>query len=246
MFSNHYRKFGLIILFSTFILLHSFGQVSTEQLSLASNTTAWYDKQVGKELTGVLLGAYYPIQRVSNNTHQFFLSDQWQKGKLKYRRRQYDSVAMMYDIHQDVLLIQHPSSFQFHAQAIRPNQSQIEWFSIGNHFFRHTTDQILIYKEGFVEVLYSGANIELIAKRILQKETGTTVEYKPYDRYLLHIGDEYHRIRRKGSVLSIFKAHKKEIKDFIRQNKLNIHPDYEPHLLELTRFLENLIATTPQ
>ncbi|WP_147302846.1 hypothetical protein [Marinoscillum furvescens] len=220
--------------------------MSTDQLTVSASTTSWYDQQIGKELTGVLLGAYYPIQRVSNTTHQFFLTDQWKTGAFKYRGRQYDSVAMMYDIHEDVLVIRHPTSFQFHAQAIRPNQSQIEWFTIGNHFFRYTTDDILIYKEGFVEVLFSGDQIELIAKRVLQKETGTTIEYKAYDRYLLHVGDEYHRIRRKGSVLSLFKAHRKEIKDFIRQNKIRVHPDYELHLLELTRFLEDLLATTPQ
>lgn len=242
MMNNRYVKFGALCLFFLFIQLKSNAQHSLEGLDLDGDVYQWYDNALGLEKSGVVLGAYQEINRQSRNSHQFFMGDLWLSNPIRYRGQVYDSIFLLYDIYDDILIIRYPEKLQYYSQPIKLLQDQVDWFKLAGHTFKYYPNGILQVSPGFFDQLYVGDHFDLIAKRIKQVQIeNTSVIYVSSDKYIIRCKDEYHRFRRKGSILKLFKGQKREIRQFIKQKGLSIKPGNDQDLVLLARFCDELL-----
>ncbi len=218
-------------------------QYLLESEELLADASGWYDGQIGLDQSGLLNGQYVEIKRISRGTHQFFVSDEWHIGQLTYRGQHYDSVYMSYDIDQDLLLIRHPTSYIYHNQAIKPIQSQVSAFNLRGSHFEYFDEQIDKFRSGFFEVIASGENIKVIAKRHKKTLVERTIVFEQDDSYYFQLDGSYHPIKRKGSVLRVFSDQKAEIRSFIKDQDLQIAPGNDSDIVELMAFIDQKLLT---
>lgn len=237
-----YAKFGILSLLFLLLQYKLTAQYSLEGFELDGDVYTWHDRALGAQGTGILLGEHQQIKRISRNTHPFFSTDRWWPGKIRYRGEIYDSIYLMYDIHDDVLIFRHPTKLQYHSQAVKPNQEQVDWFELAGHTFKYYPGEMLQFPPGFFDQLYVGKEFDLVAKRAKGSRAETTIVYIPNDMYLVRVKDEYHRIKRKRSILRLFKGQKGEVRKFIRENELQIRPGNEQDLILLARFCDELLT----
>ncbi|MEQ8581693.1 MAG: hypothetical protein RIC30_17895 [Marinoscillum sp.] len=227
--------------------LPSTAQYLIEGLDLQKNIYAWHDQALGKDKTGILLGEYQEIQRQSRETSQFFDDSQWIPNRLKYRGEIYDGIYLSYDIETDLLLIRHPTNFNYHSQAIKLIQRDVEWFEYSGHTFRYIHEPVLHFGEGFFDEMYLGESLQMFAKRIKITETDRVITYVTADKFIIRYQDEYHRLRSKYSVIKLLKPYKKEIRQFIKANQIKAKPEYESDMIQLISFCDELLnASTNQ
>lgn len=229
--------------FCLFLLLspESPAQYALEGLDLDGEVYTWHDQALGKEQAGLVLGEYQQLQRQSRDTHQFFGTDVWTLSRIRYRGQTYDSAYLMYDLHDDLLVLKHPTQLQYHSQPIKLNQDQVEWFTLGGHTFRYYPEKVLSVAPGFFDELYVGEQFDLIVKRAKDSRAETSLIFVDNDVYIMRHQQAYHRFRRKGSVLRLFKGQKQEIRQFINKNGLRIHPENENDIILLARFCDQLL-----
>lgn len=247
MLSFHYVKLGAFLILA-FLTVASSAQYAIAEVDLEKDMSLWYDMSLGRQNTGILTGQYEKFERSSVTTHAFFQKDTWSNQKLKYRGQIYDSIFIMYDVYKDLLLIRHPTEFQYFSQPVKLIQPQISWFQLRGHLFRYYNHDILNYSPGFFDELYIGEAFDLIVKRIKTMNTNGTREvvFEPEDAYIIRLKDQYSRLRRRGSLLRLFndqKMIKKEIKQFIKSNGLIVKPANEADLIQLARFCDEILTS---
>lgn len=223
-------------------------QVATTQLNMEGDIYAWYDQAIGKDKTGLLVGQYHALQRVTRTSHQFFQSDVWSLGALHFRGQQYDSVDLLYDLEKGVMLIRHPFNFALHNQPIKLTQNQVSWFYMFGHKFKYYDQRIMIYEPGFYDMLFEGDQLNLMCRRMKNVEADRTLEYVATNKYLMEYEGNFYRVKGKSSFTKVFKQHKAEIKSFANSNKLNLKTDDsgEYDLQRMADFCNKLLTTKAQ
>jgi len=222
-------------------------QYKLDDLDLSGNLYSWYDAAIGKNNTGILIGEYQPIFRNSKNTHQFYISDQWTYSLLSFRNQTYDSIALLYDLDNDVLVIRHPTDFRFHSQPIKVTQSQVAWFRLHDHTFKYYDENEPAPDPGFYDELFAGENIKLFVKRIKNMETSQTSEYISADKYYFSHQGKYYRIGGRITFLRIFKENRPKIRRYAISNRLKIktRPEYEANMIQLSQYINDLLTERP-
>ncbi len=234
-------KFGIISILLLLTNLPSTAQYSIDGLDLNQNIYAWHDEALGVDKTGILLGEYQEIQRQSRETSQFFDDSQWIANRLKYRGEIYEGIYLSYDIESDLLLIRHPTNYNYHSQAIKLIQQDVEWFEYSGHTFRYIHEPVLHFGEGFFDEMYMGKHLQLFAKRIKITETDRVISYVTADKFIIQYLGEYYRLRSKLTVMKLLKPYKKEIRQFIKTNEIKAKPEYESDMIQLISFCDQLL-----
>jgi hypothetical protein len=224
-----------------FLCLSSHGQYSLEKFDISAPET-WYDNSLGRDQSGLLIGEYEEIERVSKNTHQFFGDGYWNSSKISFRGQDYDSAFILYDISKDILLLRHPSNLKFQNSAIRPIQEDISWFIINEHFFKYYTNAITDRPSGFYDEMYNGEAVKLLGKRLKVLKIEAEANYDEVDKFYLVSNGEMKRVYRKRSFYHLFPEHKSAISKYIKQNNLTISVKNEASLISLSRFCDYLIT----
>ncbi len=220
--------------------LQSNGQYSLEKFDIGA-PEAWYDNSLGKDQSGLLMGEYEEIERVSKDTHQFFGDGYWNSSRISFRGQDYDSAFILYDISKDLLLLRHPTILKFHNSAIRPIQEDINWFIIDEHFFKYYPKTITNKPAGFYDEMYNGETVNLLSKRLKVLKIEAEANYDEVDKFYLLANGEMQRIYRKRSFYQLFPEHKSAISKFIKQNSLTISLKNEASLISLSRFCDDLL-----
>ena len=241
------RKYHPLIL--CLLLLGSLSlkaQYKLESSQILADSRSWYDTKNGLNNSGILNGEYLEVKRISTASHQFFVSEEWYPGQIYYRGQLFDSLYMTYDIDQDVLLIRHPTSFIYHNQAIKLIQPQVKAFELRGSLFEYINESVGNKAPGFYEILSRGDNISLIAKRHKKTVIERTIEFEVDDFYYFNYEDTYHRIKRKGSILKVFKSKKSDIKSFISKRNLKISPGNDADIIELMSYIDQQFIVQPE
>ena len=183
---------------------------------------------------------YIPYTTTLANAHPYFQSADFVKGSIFYDGVLYEEVPLQYDIIKNVLVIQ--DSYQkFKMQLIN---EKISWFTINNiTFVRLSGDPSgkNTIEPGFYRILYNGSN-SLLKKE--SKKIQEILELKLIKKvieapsFYIKKNDRYYIADSKTSVLEILKDKKTEIRQFIRQNNLNISDEPEKAFLSIIAYYD--------
>ncbi|MEO6328623.1 MAG: hypothetical protein ABIO55_06815 [Ginsengibacter sp.] len=185
--------------------------------------------------------AYYPFK--INEGDPFFQSQHFVAGAVFYNDVLYENTLLLYDIVKDELLIHDPTNIY----VIRLNNQRIGGFTISGHTFirlNMDTANTAVLNTGFYEVLYNG-NVALYKKvsKLLFDRTSTT-EINKYtvesNKYFIKKGNNYFAVKNKKSLPLLMSNKKREVQQFIRNNKLNFRKAEEDYLVKTVAYYDFL------
>lgn len=184
--------------------------------------------------------AGYPFRFTEG--HQFFEVNELAKGSIVYDGMLYEDVPMQIDLISDHVII---NSFEG-AYRIQLINEKISSFILLNHRFiqivKDSTESDII-STGFYDQLYSG-NISVFKKEKKKVDenvsitTGITRTVLQENYYYIERNAKYFYVKNKGSLLNVFADRKKDVKQFIRKNKLNFKKDPDNTLIQVAQHFD--------
>jgi hypothetical protein len=98
--------------------------------------------------------------------------------------------------------------------------------------------------EGFYEPIYIG-QLKLYAKRGKKKQETvsqyqSTIQYVDRNEYYLKMGEQYHVVGNKRSILSLFPQNKREIRKYLRKNNISFYEEPELALVSAVTYCDHL------
>ncbi len=155
---------------------------------------------------------------------QFLFSKDFLPGTVRIEGKYFPELKLKYDIYNDELL-----SITDHGIILQLNKEKIDEFSLNFenkvYKFRRIDADSLNNLSGYMNVLYSG-NTSLFVR--YRKEILLLAVDNKYDLFnqtqkiFLKKDGKFYPVKSKMEFLSLLKDHKKQIKTFIKTNKLKI------------------------
>lgn len=168
--------------------------------------------------------------------HAFYASKNWQKGSVLYDGVWYHDINMMYDIHKEILIVQHPTLI-----PIQLFSERIKQFNIGEQIFiRLNPDKDNIIRTGFYQQLTNGKVVILALrlKRIEESVASMTLEknFLQFDFYYALKDGKYHEIKKQNSLLDLLKDKRQAIMKHLKQQDLKFRQDKEKTIVQTVQF----------
>jgi hypothetical protein len=186
-------------------------------------------------------GAEYIEYMPLDDEHPFYLSDDWVVGELKYDGDVFTNVPMQLDIAKGKLIVSNYSN----GNKLQLVNNLVESFSFEGHDFinLNSTRDSLTMRSGFYEKLYGGKT-QVLARRIKKfNERINSLElirkFEESSAFYLENNGKFFRASGKRDVLEVLAAKKKELKVFIRQNKL-FSQNRESSIVQSARYFDSL------
>ncbi len=215
---------------------------SSAQLS-TSNAIAFYNKYIG-ESSHLYSGSEHAPYEFRINGNPYFESNLLQNGSINYNDILFRNVLMAYDIVRDeVTTNRYNENFRMKLVS-----EKIAYFSLFGHFFVRLVQDSLsksLIPTGFYDRLYNG-KIKLFAKRQkIIKETVTADEgdklwFEENDLYFFYKNEKYYSIKSKNDLLDFFRDRKKDVKRYLRKNKIKFNKDKETTILKSVEYYDQL------
>lgn len=236
-----------LVTFVTFLVLTPrflFGQYATTGLDLDGDIATWYDRMIGKQNAQVLEGTYYEIKYAALEHHQYFESVHWIDGELVFEGQYFANVSLLYNVFDDVLLIQNKALLLSSIEATLLNQDRVDGFTLAGHHFVNLRDSLSpTLGAGFYELLFDGANIDFYIKRSKSefiRDNQLSFEY--VDKYFLFDGNQFIRYNSKKDLFKHFSEEKNKMKAYGKTLKTNLKKGEEDGMIKWLEFCDNLLG----
>ena len=206
-----------------------------------------FDQQNGPDYN-LLNGRQYERLN-SGNSHPFFNTEQYRPGSIVLKGQAYENVPINYDIHDQQLILQYPGISGNTGNSgqdlkIVLNRALIDHFQIDGLSFRRISEPET--GSSFFQVLSSGhISCFLRWEKTLFHSTASGITSYTYSKqsrevYLQKEGKLF-PVKNSASFTSVFdEAFQKDIKAFLRREKINFRNASEKQLLELMNFCVEL------
>jgi hypothetical protein len=181
----------------------------------------------------------------SGESHPFFNTDRYRAGTVVLNGETYDSVLINYDIHDQQVILQVPGWISDLNNKVVLNRESIDHFQIDGIKFRKMS-----YPEtgtSFFQVMSSGgiSCYMLWTKKLYRSSAASNarIRYLKQSREIyLQREDQLFRVKNRASFAGIFEeAYRKEIKEYLRREKINFRDASYEQLGELMNFCIELI-----
>jgi hypothetical protein len=202
-----------------------------------------YHQAIGEQ-SGLYNGSQYGRYPFSfaGGGYPFFKEDKPGAGSVMYDGILYENVELQYDETQEVLIMQDS------IRRIQLLNQKIEGFTLFNNaFIRIVKDSTAgpLVRTGFYNLLYNG-NISLLKReeKIIREDVSTGELLRFIDLnvyYYIQKNSTFYSIKKKSSVLDVFKDRKKDIRQYIRKNKLSYRGNRDNILIKVTAYYDQLI-----
>jgi len=183
--------------------------------------------------------AQFPFS-FAENGHPFFKENKPGTGSI-YDNVLYENVQLQYDEVQEVIFMQDSAR---RIQLLNPRITGFTLFD--NTFIRLVKDSAnaISLNTGFYNLLYNG-NTRLLKKeeKMIREDvsTGVILRYiEVLTRYYIERNHTWYSIKSKNGVLDVFKDRKKELRQFIKKNKLSYRKDKDDMLVKVTAYYDQL------
>lgn len=166
------------------------------------------------------------------------------KGTVVYDGYLYKNVNMLYDIYQDLVVIQLYQSFL----RINLLSEKVENFNLLDHHFIRIKNNPAIptsLKTGFYDELYGG-KIQVLVKReksIQRKyEIAGSIDsyFSPSVDYYLFKNGAYYSVNSQGAFLNALKDKKKDLQQFIKANKIKFKKTQEESMVKIAAYYDQI------
>lgn len=224
-----------IILISFALMMEcSFGQqtvIQNEKMEIINLTNQFYG-------TDPLLvnGRKYFEPHYNAKGHPYFISDQWQTGTISMDGKQFESTGLLYNLYIDRLILR-ASVNQNDTIYLLIDNLHLDSFTISGHHFVNNAKLPGNHKlTGYSEVIYKGSfsvikkhNLDFIPEYANNKSTGHYS--KPQHTSYILVNGKIINVTTKKMLLTYFPEHSRQIKQFIRKNKIK-YSKAENHILQ--------------
>jgi len=222
-----FRYSAVFCFWFLFPVKQAFTQSTAEDSSLRQaayqHTVSIYDNQLGDQ------SLLYNGSRYEKYPYNFRLGtayypyDRFAVGSVTYDNIQFDSVPLLFDELQQVLVLNKDG---YELQLI---SERISTFTIEGHvFLRLAADSIHagIPVTRFYELIYPGPSQVLRAtSKSIREEAFNADEIPRYmvtqEDYFIRQGNLYLQVKSVGRISELFTSHKNEIRQFVDSNNLN-------------------------
>jgi hypothetical protein len=184
-------------------------------------------------------GVAYIEPRLSNiDEFPYFMLNDWATGSIVYDGEQFDGVGILYDIHNDDLITEIPTT----GAKVKLIKEKISSFTVFDlHFVKL---QSSVPKPGFYALLYAGPTKvygrfeknrqERIESNIVQ------IEFEKRSRYYISKNGVFHSVKSKGDVYKILADKKRELKQLAQKNHLQFNKNREQSIIKLATFYDTI------
>ena len=190
----------------------------------------WFDAQIGIENTGILNGKGYTPSQMGSASHPFYNASPVD-GAVVFNDQLFH-VPLLYDVFRDVLVVSHLSA-SGRGWFIHLEKELVDGFEMAGHYFRN-------YDRGFHEVLFEGKNLALVAKRNKISQLKNRIyNYIKNDRYFVIDDGDWRLITGKSRLIKLLngKADQKELKKFMKQNRIKVRRHNDTDLVKVMEFI---------
>jgi hypothetical protein len=182
-------------------------------------------------------GSAYSEYVSQRDEHPYFL-DEWVEGSVTYDGEFHDNVPILYDLSQDRVIIDNA----FSVKKVMLVNEKVSAFTIGERRFVHIVSGPLA--PGHYELAYDG-DVKVYGhyKKAMQSKV---VDYSIFNEfeekrlYYIFKDGKFTSVRSKGSVVKVFGDKKKEIKKFIRDNKLAFGSDRVRDMSRIAQYYDQI------
>jgi len=244
---NKLRLFFLILLYSA-----SFS--NNKALAQQKNT----DSVLLHQTTANMAGAFYktigdrsrlyngpavdPYDFRSATNANFKDTAAFNNGNVNYDGILYTNVPLIYNINRDLLISRIINGFATYSLL---SDRVAEFDLLGHHFIRLPADSLNKLNEaGFYDQLYNN-KLLLLARRTKEIEQeaisrGVGKFFVEKTSYFLKKGRTYYSVNSQGKFLDVLKDKKKELKQYIKDNKLKFGDNPERVMTMLAAYYDHL------
>lgn len=206
------------------------------------NTIAVYHEAIGAQ-SGLFNGiqyAQYPFS-FAENGNPYFKENKPGLGSVTYDNVLYENVLLQFDEVQEVIFMQDSS------RRIQLLNQRVAGFTLFNNtFIRLVKDSAnaVLAATGYYNLLYNG-NTRLLKReeKIIREDVSTGALLRYIDvltYYYIQKDNSWYSIKSKGAILNIFNDRKKELRQFIKKNKLSYRKDRDNMLVKVTAYYDQL------
>jgi hypothetical protein len=203
-----------------------------------------YQQNLGDH-TAFFSGTAYPINKAEINGHPFFHSDKWQTGDIYIYGQVFFDIEMKLDIYKDALILNQDS--EHINQAIVINETSLKGAFFLNRFFiniqTEEADRLQI-KEGYYELAYQDKSTILIKHRktiVREVKFGTELieEFVNNTKYYAICNGKASLINSKKALINALSKHNKEVKRFIKDNRIKYSKRKLEEIIKIVRFYDS-------
>lgn len=229
-----------------------FAQTNTDSLSenralqIYANAEDHFNKALGPQSRLYNGIAYLPYDKSIKGNPYFMDAIAASPGPVKYDGYLYKNVKLYYDLNKDELITYlYNSELMMYLIA-----SKVTFFDLQGHrfvFIKTNPSVINPVKEGYYDALYDG-KIKVLAKRIKTIQGESNLGQGGISSYFtntatdcyLYKNDTYYKVNSEGSFTAVLKDHAKEVKQFIKENKIKFRKDKESAMIAIATYYDHL------
>ena len=160
-------------------------------------------------------------------------------GTIIYDEEFYENVPLFYDLNRDKVITEH----SINGAKLELISEKIVRFSLAGHTFqRLKRDESKIISEGFYDVLYDGkTKVYVKREKSLQQRVESNdiiFNFEQKNRVYVFKDGVYHPVRKKSTLLEVFKDKKPEVRAFLNKSGVKYKADRENAITRVAEFYD--------
>jgi hypothetical protein len=229
-----------LTIFLGFSVLMSSAQNAPADTLLYSNSAKLvidYFNTTIAEQSEIYNGAKYELYPPANKGTFYFLDKNYCVPSLiRYNGTWFKKIPVLYDIHNDAMISVNGNNL-FVLDAERTS----DIYLLDHHFIYLNTKSQDDLAPGFYDLLYEGKSQVLVKRTKLIDESKTTeIIYEDKTAIYVKKDNKYFPVSSKGALMDIFKNKSKELKQYLKSNKIKYNKDEQGAVARLAGYYDQI------
>jgi len=232
--------FILVFILSGLVITNASAQTQAPDSLLfskaATQTIDYFNKTISFQ-SEIYNGAQYELYPPANRGTFYFLDKNYCiPALIRYDGTWYKNIPVLYDIYHDAMV----SISDNGLYILRPGKVS-DVYLLDHHFIYLDTEGPGSLTLGFYDLVYKGKSQVLVKQTKLIDETKTTeIVYEDRSDIYVKKDNKYFPVSSKGSLMDIFKDKKKELNQYLKDNKINYYKDKEGAIAKLAGYYDQI------
>jgi hypothetical protein len=175
--------------------------------------------------------------------HAYFLQKELQTGTLVYDELEFANVPMLYDLLKGQVVVLHFNGFT--KLGLVPEKVK-EFTLFDHHFIRLIGDSLSNSPviTGYYDEVYKGRQLNVLVKRgkFIEETVKDELEreFRPFDLVFIQKEGNYYHIKNYKGLLTVLKDRSKEVRQYLRKNRIKYRKGSENAIVKATAYYESL------